>query len=495
MNLDRVAAIGQRSLPILRVAGTAILIALGVYLMGAYVLRAITTFDAAWDNIAYHLPYAARLSGICGPDCLQFAPHLEQFYTGFPVAIELIQGWIWRLTGMPELTNLVALASFVLLVGYLQVHWRVAWYWSVLAFSAIPFVQIFATSSYLDLAVNVFATVALITVAELLFRPERVGTWIRVIFWGCLIILGNSKTQMMPIALAIGVAFLVLDWWTRGRPVPKLQRWPSMLLTVVLLALVSGTMLRNVIVFGNPVFPVEVVVGGSTLLHGVVPPLASNSTPFYLTDAPQAWRWLLSVLEYSALDFRWTPYTLGQGEVPQTAPSFRMGGYFTAYVLLTGALLLVALSRQGARGWLLIAYLAALTAATAILPASHELRYYMFWILTPVAFCLILFASSGPVGLSRLPDLGLAWKCGAISCLLAVTLVTGIKYAPYRAGIGLSEFIASNGFQAAVDNQIADGDIVCVSEARFAILYSAAYNPGRSYKVIQGDDPSCTKRF
>jgi hypothetical protein len=476
-------------------AGTAILIAMAAYLMGAYALRAITTFDAAWDNVAYHFPYAARLSGICDTDCLQFVPHLELFYTGFPVAIELIQGWIWRLTGVPELTNLVALASFVLLIGYLQLHWNVPWYWSVLAFSAIPFVQIFATSSYLDLTVNVFATIALVTVAELLFRAERVGTRIRVVFWGCLVLLGNSKTQMMPIALALGLAFVALDWWTHGRPALQLQRWLSVLLTVFLLALVSATMLRNVIAFGNPVFPVEVVVGGSTLLHGVVPPLAGNSAPLYLTDAPQAWRWLLSVLEYSALDLRWTPYTLGQGEVPQTAPSFRMGGYFTAYVLFTCALLVVALTRQGARGWLLIAYLAALTAATAILPASHELRYYMFWILTPVVFCLILFASSGSVGLSRLPDLGLAWKCAALSCLLAVTLVTGLKYVPTSAGVGAREFVTSNGFQAAVDNQIADGDIVCVAEARFAILYSAAYNPGRTYKVIQGDDPSCTKRF
>jgi hypothetical protein len=46
-----------------------------------------------------------------------------------------------------------------------------------------------------------------------------------------------------------------------------------------------------------------------------------------------------------------------------------------------------------------------------------------------------------------------------------------------------------------VKNEIRDGDIVCVSAMQYAMLYSTAFNPGRSYTVVSGDDPACNRRY
>lgn len=463
----------------------------------ALVIRAALTFDPSWDAVAYHYPFAARLAGICGLDCLQMTPDLERFYTAFPVAIQFLQGWLWRLTGVPEATNFVSLGSLFVLVGYLAVHWRVAWYWAVIGLTAIPMVQVLATSGYIDLTTNVLATIGLLTVAELLFRPERVHLGVQALFALSMLLLGNAKTQMMPVALALTAAFVVLMTCTSSHRTPRtfdLRRpLEGLTLAIALLLLVNATALRNLVEFGNPYYPVKVSLLGHQLFPGFLPPLAGNSSPDYLADAPQPLRWLLSILEFSAFDQRAMPYSVGQGDVPQSTRSFRMGGYFAAYVLAAVGFLAIALTQLGRTGRLLGGYFLVLTVATALMPASHELRYYLFWALFLVSLLLIVYASPTFESQSS-PELSLAWRWVMLSCFVAVTMLTGAHFLRLGLYSDAADFIAKNGFESVVE-KLKDGQTVCVAEARFAILHSRAYHPDRAFKVVQGDDPSCDTRI
>ena len=487
----------RRTREFLRYARKSGLILLAAEILLFLVIRAALTFDPSWDAIAYHYPFAARLAGICGHDCLQMTPGLEQDYVAFPVVIEFIQGWLWRLTGVPEATNFVSVAALFVFVAYLAVHWRVLWYWAVIGLTAIPVVQVYSTSSYTDLVTNVAAAIGLLTVAELLFRPDRVRVGVQTLFALSMILLGNSKTQMMPVAAAITMAFIVLMTYTSAdRPDRAFDlRRPvaGAAFSTVLLLLVNATALRNLVEFGNPYYPVQISILGHQFLPGYLPPLAGNSAPEYLRGAPSPLRWLLSVFEFSAFDLRVMPYSVGQGDVPQSAPSFRMGGYFATYILTAVGFLMIALTRLGKTGLLLGGYFLALTVATALMPASHELRYYMFWALSLIALLLIIYASPS-FGAELSAELSLAWRWIMLSCFVAVTMLTGGHF--FRPGLyfNVADFIAKNGFEATV-KKLKDGQTVCVADERFAILYSRAYHPHRAYKVIQGDDPTCDTRI
>jgi hypothetical protein len=95
-------------------------------------------------------------------------------------------------------------------------------------------------------------------------------------------------------------------------------------------------------------------------------------------------RWLASVTEFDAFRGRALPWTIGQGDVAQSSPSFRMGGYFVPYVL--GAIVLIGWSvRSTVTARWVAAMILVLSLMCAWLPGSHELRYYLFWMLTLVS--------------------------------------------------------------------------------------------------------------
>src|SRR6188768_697551 len=74
----------------------------------------------AWDTWAYHLPFAARMFGIVGPDAYVFSADNAQRFAGFPLLAEMLQGLFWKITGRPECATFVALFSLFGLVAFLK---------------------------------------------------------------------------------------------------------------------------------------------------------------------------------------------------------------------------------------------------------------------------------------------------------------------------------------------------------------------------------------
>lgn len=466
--------------------------------------RGWSVMDRAWDATGYHLPYAARLAGLCDRNCLQFFDTLEIRYASFPLAVEFLQGWLWRLTGRVEAANLVSLAALCALILFLRLARGVSLRWALLALTAIPFVQMMASSVYIDLTTNALATIGILTVFGLVVEPERTGDGEILAFCAALAVLGNAKLQMAPLAAMLFVGFLALAATTATQRPGRLFR-PDRPLAFALSALILGaltfaSLARNAFLFGNPLYPVDIVMFGRQILVGVEPPVSNLSVPAYLETAHPALRWAMSVLEVSAFDGRNVPYVIDQGNVAKNLPSFRMGGYFAPYVLLCLWFAGQAMARLERRGAKIFALFMALTLATALMPAAHELRYYLYWMLTLASLNLMFYASPRYDAMAR-GDLARAFKASVCACLMSVVALTGGHYMRAPAGESFADAARDGGFAARVRDHIAPGAAVCVDQVEMAFYYSSFLYGRDDYKVLQDfrrhpdDDPGCTVKF
>ena len=456
--------------------------------IGLLARRAYTSFDTGWDAVAYHLPFAARRVGLCDIHCLTLTERFEMLFGSFPPLADIVQGLLWRFTGHPEAANFANLAALLLLIIYLRRFWLIPWGVAVIAMLAIPLVQIHATSSYIDLMTNSAATISILTLLMVLLSPERLNWKAQIFAVVSMIFLGNSKTQMMPVATLLCALFLLLVnicIQAEQRGIWRIDRshWIGLATGLVLSASVSATALHHLIVFGNPVYPVPLSIMGLHLPGTEVYPSAV-SIPDYLRQIPGPLRWILSTLEFSAYDFRRTPWDIDQDAVPQSVVSFRMGGYFVAYVLLTLAMLVFAVSRLPAAHSKRIAVsIVLVTVAVACLPASHELRYYMFWMMVLVSLNLyICFSPTCPdfrdrYALSKVA-LGLI-----LACSLSVLSLSAGRY--FMSTESAEQVLIDKGVRQTVDTVVKDGDTVCVQgEGPYGSLYASVFHPGRSYSVI-----------
>jgi hypothetical protein len=458
-------------------------VAAAVILLALF-FRAFTTFDQSWDTVAYHAPWAARLMGLCDPSCFELAWFLEKRFQSFPILVEWLQGAAWWLTGRPEAINLPSFASLIALIVYLQIYWRVPWAWATLAFCAVPFVQIFATIAYIDLPTNVAAAIAVLALLSLLLNRDLTPAHLAIAALA-VVFLGNSKTQMMPVAGLIAVAVVLGSTILSPAGLLSLRSYRGWLLGLLLGLALSATALRNLVVFGNPVYPVQFLG-----LPGVEYAFIDDQAPEYLRGLPHGLVWLFSIIEFSALDGRRIPYTVGNGEVPITAPSYRMGGYFGFYVLISLGLLAIAALRTERRIRMIVfSFVGVVTVVVAFLPASSELRYYMFWFLLILCLNLWLFLSPRVADWAGRAELGLAFKAITLCCFVAVVAWTGGDY--LKPGPSLREALVERGIQQTIDTEIADGSVTCSHELQTAFLYADVFQPGRNYQIVQKRPPEC----
>ncbi len=448
------------------------------------------TGDFGWDAIAYHMPFAARLVGICSADCFMMSDHLEQYFLAFPKSANFLQGVFWWTTGKPEAVSLVNLGGLILVVAYLRLVWSVPWALSTIALVAIPMVQIHATTGYIDLAVNSAATISALSVLRVLIVNERPSRSDFIWLIASVCFLGNSKLQMMPIAMIISIVFFATF----------LIRFPTIrktILTVGSLTIVavSWTGISNLLEYGNPVYPISLNILGIQFqgMRGVI---SKDSIPAYLADVPQPIRWLLSVLEFRAYDNRHTPWVFDQGNVGSDDYSFRMGGYFVAYVII--AITFITWKIATLPNYLrtkVTVFFAIMTVVVAAMPGSHELRYYMFWMMVLVSLFLALVWSSSldQDSNDRASNPKLASFAIPAAMLASVICITGGQYLrsdrnSFDAEIrlsGIRENILS----------IPDKSFVCVRDPFRAFLYAKIFSPGMEYQTHQGESIRCQLTF
>ena len=356
-------------------------------------LKAIIDIDTNYDVGWYHLPFAARIWGIVAENRYVAENLIEYRYDGFPLLAHFFQGLLWKVTGRIQAANLVGYFSLIAYFSFLRQLFQVPLYLSVIAIFTIPAVLTHSTTSFVDLPGNVAASVLMMMVYSL-FKQSQLPSKKELL----LIVLSaaaaaNTKPQLQPLVFLIywiaGVRLVWLYFKYTNRSRRKF--WQTVPLAILASSLIFATPIKNVALYGNPFYPIRIEVAGIVLNHQLTPDTYSEG------NRPQ--KWLQSILEIDTPQWSADQYNQGNEKLLD-----RAGGFFGAYVvfnllLLLGLTIKEQLNNQiepvdkshNATTALITVLLMSLVPAN--FPQSHELRYFMFWMIVLVSLNLYLVSA------------------------------------------------------------------------------------------------------
>jgi hypothetical protein len=467
---------------------------LALALLVSMLAAALHDASQAWDVGYYHLPFAGRLAGILPASEYVFStPNMGRF-RGFCLLGELLQGALWRVTGRPESVNLVAYSSVPILGWFGARRLRVPWHLTVLSLLAIPLVHAHATSAYVDLPANAAASVLVMVTLEAYVSERPVSVRDALLAALSATFAANMKPMMQPV-VALALALLAIRLYaSRGRTGERGTKESRRALGLLLAALpfVFATPLKNLALYGNPYFPIRITLLGRTLAGTED---AYSSSPGWLEHAPRPVRFVCSLLELGIRPMsdprRWTIDQWMRSD----APGYRMGGFFHAYVVAHVGVFLwrvivapTRATRTAAVGF------AGFTLALSLMPQSHELRYYMAWMIVLVLSNLWLAARPHSMegGSTSTPKLGVLAGM-AVTALAVVLVVTHGVYA-YPSGSSFYELVRAKVDQRLIAG-IAKGERVCVNREPFDVLWAPAFHGERSYVLKEAEEASDCKGY
>ncbi|MGL4883147.1 MAG: hypothetical protein ACRC8K_19120, partial [Waterburya sp.] len=364
---------------------------------GAIFLKAIIDVDTNYDVGWYHLPFAARIWGIIPESSFSSENLVEYRYDGFPLLAHFFQGLFWKLTTRVQSTNLVGYFSLIIYFFFLRSYFQVPLYLSAIAILTIPAVLTHAATSFVDLPGNIGAAVVVMMIYRFFSQttlPSKKELW--AFFLGAAMA-ANTKPQLtVLIVLLWSIVGIRLVWvYITNTKSNKNYTWRrnifTLLLTVIASILIFATPIKNLALYGNPVYPIKMQVAGIVLNH--------QATPKTYSEGNRPQKWLRSIFEVDTPN--WTADQYNYSGNPKLLD--RAGGFFGAYVVFN--LLLLAFFNLKKRSiklneqdqihpvvGLMIVFAASIFVAN--FPQSHELRYFMFWMISLVSLNLSLVATS-----------------------------------------------------------------------------------------------------
>ncbi len=471
----------------------AILSIVAIALTVSVFLKVILDIDNNYDPGWYHLPFAGRIWGILPREMFTGDEKwFEPRFDGFPLLAHFLQGFFWRITGRMQSTNLV---SFLAIVGYwffLRTYFQVPLYLSVIALFSIPLVLTHASTSFVDLLGNV-GTSILVMMSYGFYKNKQLPkiAELFVAFLGAAIA-ANTKTQLQPLVFVILIVAGIRVCWLYWQQKPKARQLFKILPLALLAAtIIFATPVKNTVLYGNPLYPIKVQVGGIVLNHKL--------NPDAYQEGNRQQNWLESVLEINA-PFNWTP------DQWSNYPSRnRRGGFFGAYVVFNLLLLLGFLTRELIQNRSLPkddrhreAKLAVLTAIAISLiplnfPQSHELRYFMYWMICLVSLNLYLVSlpkNRQLLGRYLQPKyMGLVYAVFLTIVLVKIgtffakpSLITLDKYVTFGVKPGFLKQIKPNEQVCLMSRHIGE-DIQTAPTAalKYVFLYSSYFHPEIDY--------------
>jgi hypothetical protein len=447
--------------------------AIAAIVFASALVTAAHDMSQAWDVGYYHLPFAARLAGILPRESFVFHAANAARFEGFPLLGERLQGLVWRITGRPECTNLVAFAAVPLFAWFLRARFAVPPHLTVLALFAVPLVQTHATSGYVDLPANAAASVVvLLAIESVSLRTAPTGRTIALVL-AAAAIAANMKALLHPI-VALAIAVLAAR-------VIAVRAWRALAVIAIALPLVFATPLANLVQHGNPYYPVRLSIAGHAL-PGVE--AAYDSSPPWLEHAPRPVRFACSLAEMRIRPMsderRWTV----DQWMPDDTGGNRMGGFFGAYVLANLVLLAWRAWRNRSRDVrVACGGFAVISLVVSCMPQSHELRYYMTWMIVLVATNLWLACRAG----HHAPGP----RAFGVVAVLAMTIVIASTRAAYVTPTGsrLEALVASKVDAQLIDG-IREGERVCVVREPWNLLWAPEFHPPKRYVVVEAERPS-----
>ena len=448
-------------------------------------LKAIIDVDRSYDTWVYHLPFAGRMWGITPVEMYEFENHEEARFAGFPILAEWFQGLFWFVFGHVQAANLVSFLSLVIYFCFLKVYFQVPLYLSAIALLAIPLVQTHATTCYVDLPGNLCIAVLILT-TYLLYTQDNFtkrNLWAIFISAACA---ANIKPQLVPLVFVI-LCFtlyrILLIYFKHYNKYARLKL--QVFLPVIVLAslIVFATPLKNTVVYGNPFYPVRIEIAGQVLNHTMG---LYSASPDYLQEASRSQRWLYSILEINSPNWSVDQYS------PDPSKT-RMGGFFGAYVVFNVLLFGYLVVRTRRRETIIAAVtVIVMTVVAANFPQSHELRYFIYWMLVLVSFNLYLVTY-----LKRTASIIEPKYIGVVAVFALAFVITKTQAFYVKPSLMTLERYVQQTTNPKVLEQINPGEQVClVGKQPNTFLYAAKFHPQRIFYSVKAtaDANNCGDR-
>ncbi|MGF1539129.1 MAG: hypothetical protein ACFCU5_01550 [Pleurocapsa sp.] len=457
-------------------------------------LKAIIDIDTNYDTWWYHLPFAARIWGIVPPDIYLAEDAIEYRYEGFPLLANFVQGFFWRITGRVQSANLVCFGSLILYLYFLKAYCRIPLYLSAIALLTIPTVITHVTTSFVDLPGNVAVSI-LVMMTYLLYTRREVPTTKDIL----IIILAaaaavNIKPQLQPLTFVILCFTGLRILWLNFRRSPNFKSWLVKAIPLGLIAslLIFATPVKNIVIHGNPFYPIKIQVAGIVLNHKLSPATYQEGS------RPQ--KWFNSVFEINTPTWWSTDQWNGGNDKFMD----RGGGFFGNYVIFNLILLLCLFLYQQITNkenqanlkratTTAIIFAIAMSVIPANFPQSHELRYFMFWMICLVSFNLYLIAQYEQ-NFSKLKWLKSKYVGLVYALFLTIVLTKVGNFYAKPQFFSLQQQIQA-GVKPELLQQIQPGDRVCLiaraglvnpkavpyAAMQHTFLYSAYFHPQLDY--------------
>ena len=367
-------------------------------------LKAIIDFDTNYDIGWYQMPFSARIWDIVPKESFIADESIEYRFEGFPLLANFLQGFFWKITGRIQATNLVCFFSLIIYFFFLRTYFNIPLYLSAIAVFTVPAVLTHASTSFVDLPGNIGVSI-LVMMTYLFFKQNKLPTpkELLVAFLGATVA-ANTKPLLQPLVfLIVCVVFIRLIWlYFQQSKISQQQLFKIVPIAILASILIFATPVKNIALYGNPFYPIKVEVAGIVLNHKLDPQAYNEG------NRPQ--KWLRSVLEIKTPPY----WTADQWNNNDDRYMDRGGGFFGAYVIFNFLLLLGFVIREQLQNKKLPkvdrSQTATIALATAILmslvpanfPQSHELRYFMFWMICLISLNLSL--------ISKPPKNGQKWR-------------------------------------------------------------------------------------
>ena len=356
--------------------------------------KAIIDIDTNYDTWWYHLPFAARIWGIVPVEKFTSELVVEYRFAGFPLLAHWLQGLFWFITGRVQAANLVCFFSLITYFIFLKTYLQVPLYLSAISLLAIPAVLTHAATCFVDLPGNIGLSVLIMMTYRLFVNQQFPSRRDLIVMFLGAATAANIKPQLQPLTFLVCCVIAIRLLWLYRKSSSISQPKLGTIIPIALIAslVIFATPVKNVALHGNPFYPIKIQIAGVVLNHEVVPKTYQEG------NRPQ--KWLDSVLEITTP----TWWTTDQWNGGNDRYMDRGGGFFGTYVIFN-VLLLIGLfiyelkqNRQSAAS-LIEARTAVITVIVmsivpANFPQSHELRYFMFWMICLVSLNLYLLSRS-----------------------------------------------------------------------------------------------------
>ena len=467
-----------------------VLDALGLFLILYLSCISLNRFDTSYDTLAYHLPYAGLRSGIIKPAQFVLPAGLAERYRGFPPVVDLVQGGLWKLFGRPEAAELIATISVLIFGIYLRITYKLSIFWTVCLFLAVPILHTALNSAMTDLWTNTFFALHLFAAVQP-GRSKKDGLVHTAISCIALAIAVNSKEQFYIVG-ALSYSLILLEkafhaFRTNPSVAGKASAFNEILVFVFAFPVIFYSPLRDLILFGNPIYPI-----GLKILGHKLPGAEINSGwwgPNSLAHAPQPVRYFLSQLDLEATNLRPDGYTIGQGDQPGPAgqPGDRMGGSLAVLLISAITCLIVGLMkiRSSARTPLIAGFLVLVT-FIAFFPGSNELRYFSFIEITIIVSALYILTISARQGDQSADTFLFCLKCLLLYSAIYVGALNGFSHFMWPKHAHVKNVISEFGARGQISEITKNSRVVCYARGdQLALLYAPVLNANKIKKEYQ----------